>query len=38
MSQFSQLTVACQTEHLLKKFRMVNPPVRRGDWCIRCHL
>ena len=24
-SQFSKLTVACQTEHLLKKFRMVNP-------------
>nr|DAE31428.1 MAG TPA: hypothetical protein [Virus sp. ctAgr11] len=31
-SQFSKLTVACQTGHLLKKFRMANPPERRGDW------
>ncbi|EFJ1163416.1 hypothetical protein EFV10_24775 [Escherichia coli] len=37
-SQFSQLTVACLAEHLLKKSCMMNPPVRRGDWCIRCYL
>ncbi|HHY7189480.1 TPA: hypothetical protein ACV7R4_005217, partial [Escherichia coli] len=30
MSQFSQLTVACLAEHLLKKSCMMNPPERRG--------